>query len=171
MEPWLQSWVVHPANSLPAFRSHFAPLFTMFETMLIKKYVLFVLVGGENIFHGVGGHKASQILCDEDRKCEPLKLFKRSPCLSWPQDKTRLVSTYPHGTRLRAKGKWFVSGCWGHRGHKLKKNTKLSFLFVCFIKICTCNHLPQPDHIFLFLSCKLQMSSKRCSLPIKSAFE
>lgn len=47
--------------------------------MLMKNYALFVLVRGKNIFHGVGGHKASQILCDEDRKCEPLKLFKRFP--------------------------------------------------------------------------------------------
>lgn len=42
----------------------------------MKSYVLFVLVGGENIFHGVVGHKASRILCGEGRKYEPLKLFK-----------------------------------------------------------------------------------------------
>lgn len=171
MEPWLQSWVVHPANSLSAFRLHFAPLFAMFETMLIKNYVLFVLVGGENIFHGVGGHKASQILCDEDRKCEPLKLFKWSPCQSLPRDKTRLVSTHQHGTRPRAKGKWFESGCWGQHVVTNGRKTQNYLFFVCFLKIYTCNHLPQPDHTFLFLSFKLHLSSKRCSLPIKSAFE
>jgi len=48
----------------------------------MKNYVLFVLVGSENIFHGVEGHKASQILCDEEKRCEPLKLFKWFPrCL------------------------------------------------------------------------------------------
>lgn len=42
----------------------------------MKNYALFVLVGGENIFHGVVGHKARQNLCGEGRKYEPLKLFK-----------------------------------------------------------------------------------------------
>lgn len=48
----------------------------------MKNYALFVLVGGESIFHGVVGHKASRILCGEGRKYEPLKLFKWFPhCL------------------------------------------------------------------------------------------
>lgn len=42
----------------------------------MKKYALFALVWGENIFHCVVGHKVSWILCGEGRKYEPLKLFK-----------------------------------------------------------------------------------------------
>lgn len=59
-----------------------AALFSLLKKMLMKNYALFVLVWGENIFHGVVGHKASQILCGEERKHEPLKLFKWFPhCL------------------------------------------------------------------------------------------
>lgn len=59
-----------------------AALFSLLKKMLMKNYALFVLVWGENIFHGVVGHKASQILCGAGRKHEPLKLFKWIPhCL------------------------------------------------------------------------------------------
>lgn len=87
--PWLTrlllpATIPHPQPprtdlSLPL--SQRCPVFILLK-MLMKKYALFVLVGGENIFHGVVGHKASWILCGEGRKYEPLKLFKWFPhCL------------------------------------------------------------------------------------------
>lgn len=86
--PWLTR-LLSPATISPPpphrpllFLSPNAAVFILLKKMLMKKYALFVLVGGENIFHGVVGHKASWILCGEGRKYEPLKLFKWFPhCL------------------------------------------------------------------------------------------
>lgn len=72
----LLTGVVPPANHFAVSISLLASLFSLLK-MLMKNYVLFVLVGGENIFHSVEGHKASRILCVKGRKYESLKLFKR----------------------------------------------------------------------------------------------
>lgn len=117
MVVWLQTCRVRSANSFPVLSSFF---FRLPEKMLMKNYALFVLVGGENIFHGVGGHKASQILCDEERKCEPLKLFKRFPLYLRLRAKPDLFQRTPaqKGLKLHGSNLWvFVEGnMWSEAG-------------------------------------------------------
>lgn len=144
--------------------------------MLIKNYALFVLVQGKNIYHSVRGHKASPILCDEDRKCEPLKLFKRfPPCyLGLGAELDLFQHTHTkEGAELQGSDLWVVveGNVWSQT-EEVMTFLEIKYSNTRYKDSHTYNHFPyHPCLVRTFHpQCVLLpgMPSTRCSSPIKS---